>query len=283
MSLIEADHVSFSQTVYDPNQEKDFEIEIIKGITLSIERGEFIGILGSNGSGKSTFAKLLCELLHPDEGKVLLNKVSLRETNLYEIRKNIGIVFQNPDNQIVGYLVEDDVGFALENLRFTHDEIWDRVDNSLKTMKLYDIRKRETNNLSGGQKQKVSIAGVLAVKPKCIILDEPTSMIDPIGREEIIEHITYLNHNKNISIILITHNMEEVLKADKVIVIDNGKIVLEGTPKSIFQKINVIQKYNLDVPQIKLLVHDLIKEGIPLPTDIFTAEELVEKLCQLKS
>lgn len=282
MSLIDADHVSFSQIMYDSQQDTEYEIEIINDISLSIEQGEFIGILGCNGSGKSTFAKILCGLLRQDNGNVLLNGVSLWETPLKELRKNIGIVFQNPDNQIIGYLVEDDVGFALENLRFDKEEIWDQVNKGLKAMKLCDIRKRETNRLSGGQKQKVSIAGALAMEPKCIILDEPTAMIDPIGREEIIDHITNLNHDKNISIILITHNMEEVLKADKVIIIDRGTVVMKGSPKHIFHEAKRIQKYNLDVPQINLLVHELIKEGLPLSTDIFTAEELVEKLCQLK-
>lgn len=251
----------------------------IDGVEFDIEQGDFVAILGHNGSGKSTLAKHFNAILCPSEGTVFVDgKDTKKEEYLWHVRQTAGMVFQNPDNQIIGQVVEEDVGFGPENLGVPTKEIWERVEESLKAVGMYEFRKHSPNKLSGGQKQRVSIAGVIAMHPKCIILDEPTAMLDPQGRREVIRAVRALNEVENITVILITHYMEEVIYADKVFVMDKGKVKLQGTPREIFSKVEELKALRLDVPQVTLLAHELQKKGIALPDGILTIDELVEEI-----
>ena len=248
-------------------------------VSLDIEPGTFVAILGHNGSGKSTLAKHMNAILYPTEGTVWVDgKDTQNEKELWNIRQEAGMVFQNPDNQIIGQVVEEDVGFGPENMGVPTKEIWERVEESLRAVGMYKYRKHSPNKLSGGQKQRVSIAGVLAMHPKCIILDEPTAMLDPNGRKEVIRAVRGLNQVEGITVILITHYMEEIIHADKVFVMDRGQIAMQGTPREIFSKVEELKELRLDVPQVTLLAHELKKSGINLPDGILTADELVKAL-----
>ena len=248
----------------------------VDDVSIDIEQGDFIAILGHNGSGKSTLAKHINAILYPTEGTVYVDgKDTSLEENLWPARQTAGMVFQNPDNQIIATVVEEDVGFGPENLGVPTKEIWERVAESLKAVNMYEFRKKSPNKLSGGQKQRVSIAGVLAMHPKCIVLDEPTAMLDPMGRKEVIRAIRALNDVENITIILITHYMEEIIYADKVFVMDKGKVAMEGTPREIFSKVDRLKSLRLDVPQATLLAHELKKAGVNLPDGILSREELI--------
>ena len=260
-------------------------------VSLDIEQGDFVAILGHNGSGKSTLAKHINAILYPTEGTVWVDGMdTAKDEHLWDIRQKAGMVFQNPDNQIIGQVVEEDVGFGPENLGVPTKEIWERVEESLKAVGMYEFRKHSPNKLSGGQKQRVSIAGVIAMHPKCIVLDEPTAMLDPNGRKEVIRAVRALNDVENITVILITHYMEEIVHANELFVMDNGKVAMQGTPREIFSQVEKLKSLRLDVPQVTLLAHELRKSGLELPEGILTKEELVkalglwmemEKTCQL--
>lgn len=248
-------------------------------ISVSIKKGSFVAILGHNGSGKSTFAKHLNALLQPTEGKVRVSHMSTsKHENIWNIRKKVGMVFQNPDNQIVASVVEEDVGFGPENLGVSTENILQRVKNSLKAVDMLKFRKKSPNHLSGGQKQRVAIAGVMAMNTDCIVLDEPTAMLDPIGRKEVMDTIYRLNKQEGKTVVLITHYMEEVALADQVIVMDQGKVVMEGTPREIFSKSEELKKYRLTVPEVTTLAEELRKEGAPISKTILTEDELVAEL-----
>ncbi|MBQ8879010.1 MAG: energy-coupling factor transporter ATPase [Lachnospiraceae bacterium] len=248
-------------------------------VSLDIEQGDFVAILGHNGSGKSTLAKHINAILYPTEGTVWVDGMdTAKDEHLWDIRQKAGMVFQNPDNQIIGQVVEEDVGFGPENLGVPTQEIWERVEESLKAVGMYEFRKHSPNKLSGGQKQRVSIAGVIAMHPKCIVLDEPTAMLDPNGRKEVIRAVRALNDVENITVILITHYMEEIVHANKVFVMDNGKVAMQGTPREIFSQVEKLKSLRLDVPQVTLLAHELRKSGLSLPEGILTKEELVKAL-----
>ena len=253
----------------------------VDGVDLDVQRGEFIAILGHNGSGKSTLAKHINAILTPTEGTMWVGGMDTREEkDIWNIRQTAGMVFQNPDNQIIGSVVEEDVGLGPENLGVPSLEIWDRVQESLQAVGMLEYRHHSPNRLSGGQKQRVAIAGVVAMHPKCIVLDEPTAMLDPNGRKEVIRTVRALNEVEEVTVILITHYMEEVVWADKVIVMDDGKIVMQGTPREIFSRVDELKKYSLDVPQVTLLAHELKEKGVPLSDGILTIDELVDELCQ---
>lgn len=251
----------------------------IDELDLNIEAGQFIAILGHNGSGKSTLAKHMNAILTPTEGSIWVDgKNTKQDENVWDVRQSAGMVFQNPDNQIIGTVVEEDVGFGPENLGVPTDEIWERVEQSLKAVGMLEYRHRSPNKLSGGQKQRVAIAGVVAMRPKCIVLDEPTAMLDPNGRKEVLRTIEELRKKENVTVILITHYMEEVVGADRVIVMDKGHIVMDGTTREIFSQVELLQQYRLDVPQVTLLAHALQKRGLPISDGILTVDELVEAL-----
>ena len=248
-------------------------------VNLDVQPGEFIAILGHNGSGKSTLAKHINAILNPTEGSVWVDGMDTSEEgHIWDIRQRAGMVFQNPDNQIIGQVVEEDVGFGPENMGVPTKEIWERVEESLKAVGMYEYHRHSPNKLSGGQKQRVSIAGVLAMHPKCIVLDEPTAMLDPKGRREVIRAVRALNEVEGITVVLITHYMEETIHADRVFVMDSGKIAMEGTPRQIFSQVERLQELRLDVPQVTLLAHELRKKGIGLPEGILTVEELADAL-----
>jgi energy-coupling factor transport system ATP-binding protein len=253
-------------------------------VSLDVKKGDFIAVLGHNGSGKSTLAKHINAILEPTEGSLWVDGFDTTdEKNIWDIRQRAGMVFQNPDNQIIASVVEEDVGFGPENIGVPTDEIWQRVEESLKAVGMLKYREHSPNKLSGGQKQRVAIAGVMAMQPKCIVLDEPTAMLDPVGRKEVLEAVHALNREKGVTIILITHYMEEVVEADHVYVMDAGKVVMQGTPRSIFSQVERLKEYRLDVPQITLLAYELKKAGLDIPDGILTREELteaLEKLCQ---
>jgi energy-coupling factor transport system ATP-binding protein len=254
----------------------------VDGVSFDIKKGEFIVILGRNGSGKSTIAKHMNALLLPSGGKVYVDGLdTLEAKNVWNIRNTAGMVFQNPDNQIVATIVEEDVAFGPENMGVEPGEIRKRVDESLKRVNMFEYRKHAPHLLSGGQKQRVAIAGILAMRPKCIILDEPTAMLDPSGRNEVIKTIKELNSEFRITIVLITHFMEEAAQADKIIVMDKGKLIMEGTPREIFSKVEVMKSIGLDVPQMTELSYELNKSGININTEILTIDEMVNALCQL--
>lgn len=251
-------------------------------VSFDVNEGDFIAILGHNGSGKSTLAKHINALLTPGEGTLWVDGYDTsREENVWEVRKRAGMVFQNPDNQIIASVVEEDVGFGPENMGVPTEEIWQRVEQSLSTVGMLSYRTHSPNKLSGGQKQRVAIAGVMAMEPKCIVLDEPTAMLDPMGRIEVIDAVHRLNREKGVTVILITHYMEEVVDADYVYVMDQGKIVMQGKPRSIFSQVEALESYRLGVPQITMLAHELKQAGLPIPDGILTREELTEALLQI--
>lgn len=256
----------------------------LEGVDIDIEKGQFVAILGHNGSGKSTLAKHMNAILKPSEGTMWVEGMDTSEDeNIWDVRQTAGMVFQNPDNQIIASVVEEDVGFGPENMGVPTDEIWKRVEESLKSVGMLKFRNHSPNKLSGGQKQRVAIAGVVAMQPECIVLDEPTAMLDPNGRKEVLKTAHLLNKEKGVTIILITHYMEEVVDADKVFVMDNGKIVMEGTPREIFSQVDTLKAHRLDVPQITLLADELRKAGLPIPAGILTREELVKVLSRLSA
>ncbi|CDI50786.1 energy-coupling factor transporter ATPase [Clostridium tetani] len=277
--MIECKNVVYK---YEDSNENKFIIAV-DDVSFSIDKGEFVVILGRNGSGKSTMAKHMNALLVPTEGKVYVDKMdTLDEENTWNIRNKAGMVFQNPDNQIVATIVEEDVAFGPENLGVEPKEIRTRVENSLKRVKMFEYKKHAPHLLSGGQKQRVAIAGVLAMMPECIVFDEPTAMLDPSGRKEVINTIKELNDEYGITIVLITHYMEEAVEADRVIVMDTGKLVMEGNPREIFGNVKAMKKIGLDVPQVTELAYELKKEGININSDILTIDEMVNELCRLK-
>ena len=284
MSMIKTEKLTFEYIRRDEEGNVEGITKAVDQVDIDVKQGEFIAILGHNGSGKSTLAKHLNAIFHPTEGTVFVNgRDTMDEKNIWDIRKDAGMVFQNPDNQIIGQVVEEDVGFGPENIGIPTKEIWERVEESLKAVGMYKFRKASPNKLSGGQKQRVSIAGVLAMHPKCIILDEPTAMLDPNGRKEVIRAVRALNDVENITVILITHYMEEVIYADRVFVMDKGHVEMQGTPKEIFSQVERLKALRLDVPQVTLLAYELQKKGLPLPDGILTTRELVENLKILKT
>ncbi len=256
----------------------------IDEVDIEAKEGQIIAILGHNGSGKSTLAKHLNAILMPTEGSVWVNgKNTSNPDELWNVRQSAGMVFQNPDNQIIGTVVEEDVGFGPENLGVPTDEIWQRVEESLKAVGMIEYRHHSPNKLSGGQKQRVAIAGVVAMEPKCIVMDEPTAMLDPVGRREVLKTVHKLRKQKKVTVILITHYMEEVVDADKIFVMDHGKVVMEGSPKEIFSKVDELKSYRLDVPQVTILADELRKRGLDIPKGILRKEELVEAVERLTS
>jgi energy-coupling factor transport system ATP-binding protein len=266
-----------------PQSEEEQPKIAIDGLDLEVNKGEFLVVLGHNGSGKSTFAKHINALLIPTEGEVYVDGLQTSlERNLWSIREVAGMVFQNPDNQIVATIVEEDVAFGPENLGIDPKEIRKRVDESLTNVQMYEYRKHAPHLLSGGQKQRVAIAGILAMMPKCIVFDEPTAMLDPFGRKEVIRTIKEINKKHGITIILITHNMEEAVEADRIVVMDSGKIVMNGKPREIFSNVPIMKKIGLDVPQVTELAYELNQKGINIGSDILTIDEMVNALCQLK-
>lgn len=261
------------------DEEENTVVHAIKGVDLEVEKGQFIAVLGHNGSGKSSLAKHINALLMPTEGTVWVDGMETTdEEHLWDIRQTAGMVFQNPDNQIVATMVEEDVAFGPENLCVPTDEIWKRVETSLGAVEMTKYRHKSPLKLSGGQKQRVAIAGIIAMEPQCIVLDEPTAMLDPVGRKEVIETLHYLNREKGITIILITHHMNEVVDADKVFVMDKGKLVMSGTPKEIFSNVEKIKEIGLEVPQVTELGYLLKKSGLNIEDGILTIDELVEKV-----
>ena len=281
MGIIKAVKLCFDYMKYGEDDSKVEKVRAIDDVTLDIKKGDFIAILGHNGSGKSTLAKHMNALLVPTEGTMWVDEIDTTgEEELWKIRQKAGMVFQNPDNQIIGTVVEEDVGFGPENIGVPTDEIWARVDDSLTKVGMLKHRKKSPNRLSGGQKQRVAIAGVIAMQPECIIMDEPTAMLDPTGRKSVLRTVHELNEKLGITVILITHYMEEVIDADHVFVMDSGHIVMQGTPREIFSEVEKLKKYRLDVPQVTELAYELKKSGIDIPAGILTREELVEALAE---
>ena len=279
MEIIKAKNVVYEYIRRDEEGNVEGITKAVNDVSLDIEQGQFIAILGHNGSGKSTLAKHMNAILNPTEGTLWVDGMDTgEEENVWKIRQTAGMVFQNPDNQIIGQVVEEDVGFGPENMGIPTEEIWQRVEESLRAVGMYEYRKYSPNKLSGGQKQRVSIAGVLAMHPKCIVLDEPTAMLDPSGRKEVIRAVRGLNEVEGVTVILITHYMEEIIHADKVFVMDGGKIAMQGTPREVFSQVEHLKKLRLDVPQVTLLAYELQKKGIPLPDGILTREELLQAL-----
>ncbi len=282
MALIKAEEIAYEYIRRDEEGNPIDLVRALDGISLEVNRGEFIAVLGANGSGKSTFAKHLNAILYPSEGTLWVDGRSTSDASaIWDIRRSAGMVFQNPDNQIIAPIVEEDVGFGPENMGVPTKEIWERVEESLKAVGMYEYRKHSPNKLSGGQKQRVSIAGVLAMHPQCIVLDEPTAMLDPDGRKEVIRSVRALNLAEDITVILITHYMEEVIHAHRVFVLDHGQIVLQGTPREVFSQVERLKELKLDVPQAALIAHELRKKGIMLPEGILSPEELAEALAPL--
>lgn len=254
----------------------------IDGVDIDVKEGQFIAILGHNGSGKSTLAKHMNAILVPAEGTMWVDGKDTKDPeNLWEVRQSAGMVFQNPDNQIIGTVVEEDVGFGPENLGVPTDEIWSRVEESLKAVGMIEYRHHSPNKLSGGQKQRVAIAGVVAMEPKCIVLDEPTAMLDPVGRKEVLKTVQKLREKKHVTVILITHYMEEVVDADQVYVMDHGHVVMKGSPREVFAQVDKLKEYRLDVPQVTVLSDLLRKKGLEIPAGILKKEELVDAICRL--
>ncbi|WP_027633241.1 energy-coupling factor transporter ATPase [Clostridium hydrogeniformans] len=277
--MILCEDLTYKYTTYEGSEEK----YAVNGVNLEVTEGEFLVVLGHNGSGKSTIAKHMNALLLPSGGKIYIDGMDTTdENNTWKVRSTAGMVFQNPDNQLVATIVEEDVAFGPENLGVPSEEIRKRVDESLKRVGMYDYRRHAPHLLSGGQKQRVAIAGILAMRPKCIILDEPTAMLDPSGRKEVVRTIKELNKEFGITIVLITHYMEEAVEADRIVVMDNGKIVLEGKPKDVFSKVPLMKKIGLDVPQVTELAYELNENGIKINEEILTINEMVDALCQLK-
>lgn len=283
MEILKTENLVFDYIRRDEEGNVEGITTAVNDVSLEVMPGDFIAILGHNGSGKSTLAKHFNAILMPTEGTVWVDGMDTEDTDkLWDIRQRAGMVFQNPDNQIIGQVVEEDVGFGPENMGVPTKEIWERVEESLKAVGMYEYRKYAPNKLSGGQKQRVSIAGVLAMHPKCIVLDEPTAMLDPGGRKEVIRAVRALNDVERVTVILITHYMEEIIHADKVFVMDSGKIAMQGTPREIFSQVERLKELRLDVPKMTLLAYELRKGGLPLPEGILTVKELTDALSALR-
>lgn len=281
MGIIRAAKLGFDYFRYEEEGKEPEATRAIDDVSLDIQAGQFIAVLGHNGSGKSTLAKHINGLLVPTEGTLWVDNMDTsEEEDIWKIRQKAGMVFQNPDNQIIGSVVEEDVGFGPENIGVPTDEIWKRVDDSLQATGMIAYRHQSLNKLSGGQKQRVAIAGVMAMRPECIVLDEPTAMLDPNGRKEVLKAVRELNEKEGVTVILITHYMEEVVFADKVFVMDQGHIVMQGTPREVFSRVEELKELRLDVPQVTLLAYELKQAGVDLPDGILTIEELVDALCQ---
>ena len=283
MEIVKAEQLEFDYV----RRDEDGEVKVIKravdNVSFSIRKGDFVAILGHNGSGKSTLAKQMNAILTPANGTLWVNGMDTSdENNLWDIRQTAGLVFQNPDNQLIANVVEEDVGFGPENLGVPTEEIWKRVEYSLRAVGMYDYKDVSPNRLSGGQKQRIAIAGILAMKPDCIILDEPTAMLDPNGREEVLKALVELNHKEKVTIILITHYMEEVVHADQVIVMVQGKVVMEGNPREIFGRVTELKKLRLGVPQVTELAYELRRSGLPIRSDILSIDEFVTEMEKLK-
>jgi energy-coupling factor transport system ATP-binding protein len=279
MNIVKARKLVHEYVKLDEDGKVESRSRAVDDVDLDVEAGDFIAILGHNGSGKSTLAKHINAILLPTEGTLYVDgKDTQDESKLWEIRQTAGMVFQNPDNQIIGTIVDEDVGFGPENMGVPQAEIWQRVEDSLKAVGMWEYRSHSPNKLSGGQKQRVAIAGVVAMRPKCIVLDEPTAMLDPNGRKEVIQTVRELNQKEHVTVILITHYMEEVIQADKVFVMDHGKVVMQGTPREIFSQVERLKEYRLDVPQATLVAYELQQKGVPLPNGILSMDELVEEL-----
>ena len=282
MKMIKTDKLVFEYAKRDEEGNIIGKSRAIDEVSLDIEPGQFIAILGHNGSGKSTLAKHMNALLVPSDGTMWVDGMDPKEDeHLWDVRQSAGMVFQNPDNQIIGTVVEEDVGFGPENLGVPTEEIWQRVEDSLKAVGMIEYRHHSPNKLSGGQKQRVAIAGVMAMRPKCIVLDEPTAMLDPNGRKEVLRSVMELRKREHITVILITHYMEEVVDADHVFVMDHGHVVMQGTPREIFSQVDTLKHYRLDVPQVTILADELRKRGLDIPAGVLKKEELVEILCRL--
>jgi len=282
MGMIKARNLIFEYIRRDEEGNVESINRAIDDVDLEVNKGDFVAILGHNGSGKSTMAKHINAILIPTEGSVWVNGMDTKDEDvMWDIRQTAGMVFQNPDNQIIATVVEEDVGFGAENLGVPTEEIWERVEESLKAVGMLEYRKHSPNKLSGGQKQRVAIAGIMAMKPQCIVLDEPTAMLDPVGRKEVIKTVKELNEKEKVTVLLITHYMEEVIHADKVIVMDQGKVVMQGTPREIFSRVEELKQYRLDVPQVTELAYELKKSGLDIPVGILTTEELVEAVLRL--
>lgn len=282
MGIVEAKNLTFEYIRRDEEGNVEGITTAVDNVNIDIKAGDFVAVLGHNGSGKSTFAKHLNALVIPTEGTVYVDGMDTKDSgNTLSIRQTAGMVFQNPDNQIVGTLVDEEVGFGPENIGVPTEEIWERVEKSLKAVGMYQFRNASPNKLSGGQKQRVAIAGIVAMKPKCIVLDEPTAMLDPLGRKEVLNVLHELNRKENVTIILITHYMEEVIDADYVYVMDGGKLVMDGTPRQIFTQVEMLKSMRLDVPQVTELAYELKKAGLPIKDGIIRNEELVEELKRL--
>ncbi|MBS4803657.1 MAG: energy-coupling factor transporter ATPase [Clostridium sp.] len=278
-AMVKCENVSFKYRAVEGEEEK----YAVNGVSFEVEKGEFLVVLGHNGSGKSTIAKHMNALLIPSDGTVIVDGLDTKDQkNLWEIRSRAGMVFQNPDNQLVATIVEEDVAFGPENLGVEPEEIRRRVDESLKKVGMYEYRRHAPHLLSGGQKQRIAIAGILAMKPKCIIFDEPTAMLDPSGRREVLNNIKEINEKYGITIVLITHYMDEAAQADRVIVMDGGKVILEGKPREVFSNVKEMKEIGLDVPQVTELCYELKNSGINIDTNILNVDEMVDALCQLR-
>ena len=284
MGIVKSDKLTFEYIRRDEEGNVDSITTAVDNVSIDIKQGDFVAVLGHNGSGKSTFAKHLNALVMPTEGTVWVDGMDTREEeNTLKVRQTAGMVFQNPDNQIVGTLVDEEVGFGPENIGVPTEEIWERVEKSLKAVGMYAFRNQSPNKLSGGQKQRVAIAGIVAMKPKCIVLDEPTAMLDPLGRKDVLNVLHELNRQENVTVILITHYMEEVIDIDKLYVMDDGKLVMSGTPREIFSQVEKLKKLRLDVPHVTELAYELQKEGVPLKNGILTSEEFTEELIRVRN
>ena len=283
MNIIKGRKLSYEYQKLDEEGNVEEMIRAVDDVDLDVKAGDFVAILGHNGSGKSTLAKHLNAILIPTEGTLYVDGKDTRdESKLWEIRQSAGMVFQNPDNQIIGTIVDEDVGFGPENMGVPSAEIWKRVEKSLKAVGMWEYRDHSPNKLSGGQKQRVAIAGVVAMQPKCIVLDEPTAMLDPSGRREVIRTVQELNRKEHVTVILITHYMEEVIEADRIIVMDQGRVVMQGTPKEVFSHVEELKGYRLDVPQATLVAYELQTKGVPLPDGILSMRELEQELEKLR-
>lgn len=284
MGIVKAKNLTFEYIRRDEDGNVEGITKAVDNVSIDIKQGDFVAVLGHNGSGKSTFAKHLNALVMPTEGTVWVDGMDTREEeNTLKVRQTAGMVFQNPDNQIVGTLVDEEVGFGPENIGVPTEEIWERVEKSLKAVGMYAFRNQSPNKLSGGQKQRVAIAGIVAMKPKCIVLDEPTAMLDPLGRKDVLTVLHELNRQENVTVILITHYMEEVIDIDKLYVMDDGKLVMSGTPREIFSQVEKLKKLRLDVPHVTELAYELQKEGVPLKNGILTSEEFTEELIRVRN
>lgn len=284
MGIVKAKNLTFEYIRRDEDGNVEGITKAVDNVSIDIKQGDFVAVLGHNGSGKSTFAKHLNALVMPTEGTVWVDGMDTREEeNTLKVRQTAGMVFQNPDNQIVGTLVDEEVGFGPENIGVPTEEIWERVEKSLKAVGMYAFRNQSPNKLSGGQKQRVAIAGIVAMKTKCIVLDEPTAMLDPLGRKDVLNVLHELNRQENVTVILITHYMEEVIDIDKLYVMDDGKLVMSGTPREIFSQVEKLKKLRLDVPHVTELAYELQKEGVPLKNGILTSEEFTEELIRVRN